>query len=248
MTTALLGVAHGSRDPRSAAAMERLMAAVRRQSRRPVATGYLELSRPGVDEAFDGLVAGGATRVVVVPLLLGAGYHSRVDVPREVALARLRHPGVEVHCAEVLGPDPLLTAGLERRLRAVGVRPRSDTSVVLAAAGTSDPMALHAIEALAARWRAAAGWRAVQPAYAAASSPSVGEAVAMLRAGGADRIAVSAYVLAPGRLPDRIVSDAPAEVPVAAPLGDAPELVRVVLARFAAAAAAAPRPELALPA
>ena len=51
------------------------------------------------------------------------------------------------------------------------------------------------------------------------------------------RVAVAPYLLAPGFLPDRIGADAAAAGAdlVAAPLGDAPEVARVVLERYDAA-------------
>jgi sirohydrochlorin ferrochelatase len=131
--------------------------------------------------------------------------------------------GLPVAVAEVLGPHPLLVQALERRLREVDVWPGDpDTAVVLAAAGTTDPRALRTIGAVARSWQREAGWRAVVPAYASASGPSVAAAVAGLRAAGAARVVVASYVLAPGRLPDRIAASAPRGVPVSAPIGAAP--------------------------
>lgn len=238
MTQALLAVAHGSRDPRSAQTTEALLAAVRARSPGlPVAVGYLELVSPRVGPAADALVAAGARELVLVPLLLTAAYHSNVDVPREAAAVAARHPAVAVRVAGVLGPDPLLLAALERRLAEAGVR-RADaprTALVLGAAGTSNPRGRAVIEQLARDWRERAGWWDVVPAYASAARPTVAEAVHRLRAAGAPRAAVASYVLAPGRLPDRLVAGATSGLPVSAPLGDADELAEVVLARFAAA-------------
>jgi sirohydrochlorin ferrochelatase len=93
------------------------------------------------------------------------------------------------------------------------------------------------IRGLADAWRARSGWRDVLPAYAAATGPTVAEAVAELRAAGAPRVAVASYVLAPGRLPDRMVAVRALDLPVSEPLGDAPELAAVVLARYDAARA-----------
>ncbi len=238
---ALLVVSHGSRDRRAARTTDALLAAIRR--RRPgllAAVGYLDHARPSVAEAVDALVADGSRAVVAVPLLLTAAFHSRVDVPRELARAADRHADVEFRCAAVLGPDPLLLDGLERRLRDIDISPGDrDTAVVLGAAGTSDARGLATIGRLASQWRERAGWWDVVPAYASASGPTVPEAVAALRRAGAPRVVVASYVIAPGRLPDRILAGAPDGVPVSAPLGDADELAVVVLARFASAARAA---------
>src|SRR6202030_2247536 len=83
---------------------------------------------------------------VVVPLLLTAAYHSKADIPAQLAAAAAARPGLDVVCAGTLGPHPLLLAALERRLREAGAAAgdavaRARTGVVLAAAGSSDPAA-----------------------------------------------------------------------------------------------------------
>jgi sirohydrochlorin ferrochelatase len=130
----------------------------------------------------------------------------------------------------VLGPHPQLLAGLERRLAEAGVvagDPR--TAVVLAAAGSADPVAQRTVRKLAAAW-ADRGWWAVEPAFASAGEPSVEAAVAALRRRGAPRVAVASYLLAPGLFADRLAA-AGADV-TSRPLGDAPEVAGLVLARY----------------
>jgi sirohydrochlorin ferrochelatase len=165
----------------------------------------------------------------VVPLLLGAAYHSRVDIPAALA-------GTTARQTDVLGPDPLLLRALERRLAAAGVAPGDpSTAVVLAAAGTTDATALDGVRRLADGWRSA-GWRDVRAAFASAAGPTVEEAVASLRADGAPRVAVATYLLFPGLFADRLAA-AGADV-TSAPLADAPEVVDLVLRRYDAAARA----------
>ncbi len=116
---------------------------------------------------------------------------------------------------------------------------RAGTSVVLAAAGSSDPAANATIAELAARWARERGWRAVVPCYASAAGPRPAEAVRALRAGGAARVAVATYLLAPGYFADK-VSDAALGAgadAVSGVLGAAPEVADLVLDRYLAAAA-----------
>ncbi|MCC3767367.1 sirohydrochlorin chelatase [Streptomyces sp. UNOC14_S4] len=239
---ALLLVAHGSRDPRHAATVTALrdhLAASRPGLRVEVA--YLDFCLPGAGQVLARLAAEGVREVIALPLLLTHAFHARTDIP---AVLREATPlGLTVRQAEVLGPSPLLTTALERRLYEAGVRQedRATTGVVLASAGSSDPRAIAVIEGLAREWQRTGGWQAVRPAYASAASPRVDEAVRALRAGGARRVAVAPYVIAPGRLPDRIArggASASADV-VAEPLGACPELVSVLLRRYEEARTAA---------
>jgi sirohydrochlorin ferrochelatase len=221
----LVAVAHGSRDPAAASATRSLLAAVRRE--RPglsVLAAYLDHEQPRLAD----LARTQRGPFVVVPLLLGAAYHSRVDIPEALAPAE-GQVALAVQ-ADVLGPDPLLLAALERRLSEAGVPPGDPgTAVVLAAAGSTDESSIAAVRALADQWRAA-GWWDVLAAFASATTPSVPDAVAELRAAGAPRVAVASYLLFPGLFADAL-ADAGADV-TAAPLTDAPEIVQLVLTRY----------------
>ena len=230
----LVAVAHGSREPAAAEATRSLLAAVRRS--RPELTvheAYLDHESPRLSDLVSDLTSGPGSLdgpFVVVPLLLGAAYHSRVDIPAALAPAQGRATQ-----AEVLGPDPSLLAALERRLAEAGVLPGDpDTAVVLAAAGSADESSIAAVHDLAAAWRAR-GWWAVSAAFASAAEPTVEQAVADLRAAGAPRVAVATYLLFPGLFADKLAA-AGADV-TSAPLADAPEVVALVLARYDAVAA-----------
>ncbi len=231
---ALLVVAHGSRDPRHAVTVRALCDRVR--ALRPglrVAAAFLDHCAPDVPQVIDRLATEGVREVTAVPLLLTRAFHAISDVPSALRTSALRHEYLTIRQTDVLGPSPLLVEALERRLYEAGVRDRSSTGVVLASAGSSDPIAVAVIEELARDWRHRGGWLAVRPAYASAALPRTDDAVRQLRAEGVRRIAVAPYVMAPGRLPDRIASDASASGAVlAAPLGDAPEVAKLLLRRF----------------
>lgn len=232
----LLIIAHGSRDPRHAATVGALRARVR--SLRPelrVEAAFLEFNAPRVPQVLARLAAENATEVIALPLLLTRAFHAKTDIPAVLREATARHPRLSVRQAEVLGPSPLLMDALERRLYEAGLRPadRSSTGVVLASAGSTDPEAIAVIAEIAREWRHT-GWCAVRPAFASASLPRTEDAVRALRADGVPRVAVAPYVIAPGRLPDRIAHGAEAAgADLLAPvLGPAPELARLLLHRY----------------
>jgi len=239
----LVAVAHGSRDPRAAATVTRLLSVVRARAARrglpglDVRAGFLDHCAPSLPQVL-GSVPDGAP-AVVVPLLLTAAYHSKADIPARLAAAAAARPGLDVVSAGTLGPHRLLLAALERRLREAGVAAgdagaRAATGVVLAAAGSSDPAANATVAELAARWARERGWRAVLPGYASAAGPRPAESVRALRDGGAARVVVATYLLAPGYFADKIrdaALGAGADA-VSAALGAAPEVADVVLDRY----------------
>ncbi|MFJ6623385.1 sirohydrochlorin chelatase [Kitasatospora sp. NPDC091335] len=79
MAPVLLAVAHGSRDETASTSIRGLLRVVR--SLRPQLTVhccFLDLSRPSLDQTLARLAH---RRPILVPLLLGTGYHLRVDLP-----------------------------------------------------------------------------------------------------------------------------------------------------------------------
>lgn len=235
-----MAVAHGSKDPRAAATVGELLGLVNERAARhglpglPVRTAFLDHAAPSLPQVL-GSLADSHSNCVIVPLLLTAAFHSKRDIPRRVTRDRSEYPFLEVRYTDPLGPHDLLVRALERRLAAAYDGPRPETSVVLAAAGSSDPEANATIATIAARWQEAGGWRRVVPAYASASSPSPAEAVRGLRADGP--VAVATYLLAPGFFADRVRATALAAgaAAVSDALGAAPEVADVVLGRYAAA-------------
>ncbi|MEV5828571.1 sirohydrochlorin chelatase [Spirillospora sp. NPDC052242] len=239
----MVAVAHGSRDPRAAATVAELLRAVRiRRPDVPVLPSFLDHAPPAPDRVLEGLVRDGSDaasdgdgmEAVVLPLLLTAAYHSKTDIPGVLARVRTRRPRLRLHTARTLGPHPLLTAALERRLAEAGVRPGSpDTAVVVVSAGSSDASANATVAALADRWRAR-GWWDAAAAYASAASPTPAEAVAALREAGAPRVVVASYFLAPGYFTDKVRDAALAAGAdaVSPPLGAAPEVAELVVRRY----------------
>jgi sirohydrochlorin ferrochelatase len=235
----LLVIAHGSRDPRHAATVGALAERVR--SLRPelrVETGFLDFNAPSVPRLLDRLALearerGTRREVVALPLLLTRAFHAKADIPSVLHEATARHPLLAIRQAGVLGPSPLLLRALERRLAEAGLTPadRSSTGVVLASAGSTDPEASAVVADIAREWRHA-GWCAVRPAFASASLPRTEDAVRELRAAGVRRVAVAPYVIAPGRLPDRIVAGAAEADVLADVLGPAPEVAGLLLKRY----------------
>jgi sirohydrochlorin ferrochelatase len=242
-TPALVAVAHGSRDPRSAATVAELVAEVRRQRPGPdVRLSFLDLSAPRLPDVLDAVAADGHRRAVVVPLLLGHAYHASVDVPGAVTTAAARLPGLHITISPVLGGhDGLSTAALRRLAAVAGPLHDSGLGVVLAAIGSSHAPANAAVADIVAGWTRRFGWHGGSAAFATTLTPTVTDAVAAMRSAGAQRVVVSQWILAPGLLPDRIARDAAAAgAPVAAALGADRDMARAVLDRYDACVAARP--------
>lgn len=228
MAPVLVGCAHGTRSTAGRRAVAELLVAV--DGARPgldVEPAFVDVQPPAVADVVRAVTGSGRT-AVVVPLLLSVGHHVRVDVADAVRAVDGAVAGA------ALGPDPRLTGLLLDRLLQAGAV--DGDGVVLAAAGSSDLRAAADVElmrsALAGTWTGP-----VVTGFGASASPSVPDAVASLRDAGSGRVAVAAYLLAPGHFHDRLV-EAEADV-VTAPLLDSTvddRLVAIVLDRYDSAA------------
>lgn len=221
--TTLIACSHGTASPEGRAIVSRLVALV--QERMPavrVVPAFVDVQSPRVDAVLARESRRDST--VVVPLLLSAGHHTSVDIASAVAAhdrARQSAP---------LGTHPLIAHVLTTRLRAA-VRGawRAGDSVVLAAAGSSDPAAAADVD------EAAENLRRLVPApvtvgYASGAGPRVAEAVTSSRADGATRVIAASHMLAPGFFTG-LVRRAGADV-VSAPLGADPRVAEVIMERY----------------
>ena len=212
----LVVVAHGTRSAPGQEQIRVLAADVAR--RRPhvdVRAAFVDVQQPRLGDLAPRL----GRRAVVVPLLLSSGYHVRVDIADAVA-------GIDAVATDPVGPDPRLVDLLAARITAAG----PTDAVVLAAAGSSDPRSRADGDAVA---RALP--MPVHVGYAATSEPRAADVVARLRAAGARRITIAAYLLAEG-LFHRSLHRCGATA-VTAPLVTDPVVTGLVLHRYDTAVA-----------
>ncbi|CCQ17059.1 putative uncharacterized protein [Rhodococcus sp. AW25M09] len=218
MTPTLVLVAHGTRNPRGVEMIAALADAVSMQIG-TTRVAFVDVLGPSPAEVLRDT----PESAVVVPAFLASGFHVHTDVPREIADSA--HPSVTV--TRALGPDPVLARVMLDRLRQEGWHPGD--SIVLAAAGSSDPRAREEHRRAAAMLADTAGVP-VQIGYVATSTPTVPDAVSALRAEGHARIFVASYLLARGLFHNRLAG-AGAEG-VGDPLGVHPSIVDLVVARY----------------
>jgi sirohydrochlorin ferrochelatase len=115
---AIVLIDHGSRRAEANEQLEELARKIRaREPETIVQTAHLEIAAPGLGEAIDVCVAGGARAIVVHPYFLGPGRHTSEDIPQQVAEASARHPDIDLRVSAPLGVhDKLVDVVLERVL------------------------------------------------------------------------------------------------------------------------------------
>jgi sirohydrochlorin ferrochelatase len=245
----LLAVAHGTHDPEGLATLDALLERVR--FLRPgveTTLSFVSVARPRVDEELARLVAEGVTELVVLPLLLGSGYHVRHDIPKALR-ATVKRPGgdaVRIYSAPALGPDPLLASVLQDRL-AMARGTVFGTQIVLAAAGSADRRANADAVAMASLLAERLGMP-VRTGYVATAQPDITTLLGRLARRGRP-VAVATYLLSSGEFSRRIGdsatlaalgTDHPLRMAVSQPLGAHDQVARLVLRRYDTALAGPP--------
>ncbi|ONI78473.1 cobalamin biosynthesis protein CbiX [Kribbella sp. ALI-6-A] len=220
----LVAAAHGTADPRGIRTVHELVREMARQRPEvPVSLGFVDVDTPALPSLVSRVVADG-NQLVVVPLLLSAGYHVTTDVNAEAS----RRPHA-VTAAGPLGPHLVLAQILADRLteRCADGLPDVD-HVVLAAAGSSDRRALLDCSSVAADLSALID-RPVEVGYVSGA----GERLPAVLERTPGRVAVATYLLAPGFFADRVATTAARAGALAtAPLGADPRLAALALHRY----------------
>lgn len=222
----LIGCAHGTASEEGQAVMREFLAAIRvAMPDVEVREAYVDVHGPFLDDVIAEIpVSDGDLSAVVVPLLLASGFHVYHDIAKAVG----SRP--DVVSADALGPDTRLVDIVLHRLREAHVP--ADATLVLAAAGSSDPRSQADTEAAAETLRGAWGGP-VRVGFAAGHEPSVADAVAQAREFGEDGVvAVASFLVAPGFFHKRL-GDAGADY-VTGPLAPHPDLVSIVAERYGA--------------
>ena len=204
----ILLVGHGSREESGNEEIREFVAQWRaRQPRWRIEVCFIEFAPPSL---HDGLIAAaqGARRVLVLPLILNAAGHVKMEIPEAIEHARAHCPGT----AFLYGPhltacDPIL-AILKRRLRramnALDMPDPTTTGVILLGRGSSD-RAANGDMAKMARWLQEEGdHELVDLAFTGVTWPRLESAVQRQVRLGMTQVAIVPVYLFTGVLIERI--------------------------------------------
>ena len=153
--TTILLAGHGSRKTEGNAEIERF--ADEWRAKHPdwrIEVCFIEHAEVLIDAGLD-RAAQGARRVVLIPFILNAAGHVKMELPAAVEEARVRHPGVEFIVTRHLGMGrdilAILQAELNRLMKSLAVPDPQNTGVILLGRGSSDAGANGELARMA-RW------------------------------------------------------------------------------------------------
>lgn len=208
MNDIILLVGHGSREPAGNREIEAFAQSWRQQ--RPdwaIEVCFIEFAEVLITEGL-ARAARRARRVVVVPLILNAAGHVKMEIPEHIEAARRHHPETEfVYAPHLDACDPIL-AILKRRLRTAMHEldmpdPRT-TGVILLGRGASDRMANGEVAKMA-RWLHESGdHELVDIAFTGITHPRLERVVQRHAQLGMMQLVILPYYLFTGTLMQRI--------------------------------------------
>lgn len=209
---AVILLAHGSPDPRHRRGVERLVRRIEsmttaRASGELVAVAYLDHHPPRVADVVATLTDRGVRRATVVPLLVTAGFHSRIDVPNAVAELSEGAPGCDVSLAEPFATSSYFPDAIAELIERAGLPDNESTGVLVLGAGAKDPTALASFERAAAVVSDAHSYFTVAGFIDGDPSPKIAES-ALTEAGCSRPFFAVTVVVSEGIFFDRMVDSA----------------------------------------
>jgi len=153
--TTILLAGHGSRKNEGNAEIERF--AEEWRAKHPdwrIEVCFIEHAEVLINKGLD-RAAKGARRVVLIPFILNAAGHVKMELPAALEAARLRHPGVEFVVTRHLGMGrdilAILQSQLDHLMKSLAVPDPQNTGVILLGRGSSDAGANGELARMA-RW------------------------------------------------------------------------------------------------
>ena len=151
----VLLVGHGSRDSAGNIEIEKFANHWRAlHSEWRIDVCFIEFADVLLDEGLDN-AAKNSERVLVIPLILNAAAHVKMEIPEHLAQARLRHPKVSFNYGKHLGVNSTMLKVIRRRLMqlmaTIAMPDPKTTGVIILGRGSSDRIANGEVAKLA-RW------------------------------------------------------------------------------------------------
>lgn len=208
MEFSILLVGHGSRAEQGNVEIDAFAKQWRAQHPEwQVDVCFIEFAEVLLDAGFD-LAAKKSKKVIVVPLVLNAAGHVKMEIPEHLAQARKRHPDVEFIYARHLGASTgilsILKRSLQKTMAKIDMPDPKTTGVIVLGRGSSDKVANGEVAKMA-RWL----WEETQHelvdiAFTGITFPRLESAVQRQIKLGMSQICILPYYLFTGTLIERI--------------------------------------------
>lgn len=208
MNATILLVGHGSRHAEGNIEIEKFSALWSRKNPQwRIETCFIEFADVLLDQGLDN-AARDSKRVIILPLILNAAGHVKMEIPYHIAEARSRHAAVEFIYAPHLGAVDQILSILKRNLRktmaTMDMPDPKTTGVILLGRGSSDRIANGEVAKMARWLYEETDHEHIDIAFTGITYPRLEAVVQQQVALGMTQVAVLPYYLFTGTLIERI--------------------------------------------
>lgn len=205
----ILLIGHGSRDVEGNEEFLRFAKNFQAQfADREVVSCFLELAEPTIPDGVDQCAKLGAQRVIVIPVILLAASHVKLEIPEFLDAARKKYPQIEFIYGRHLGLNEKIVDLLEMRYNEAIVEipdfSKEETAIVLMCRGSSEPDANGDAYKLGRLLWERTQTMTVETCFTGITTPLFADGVRRAIALGAKRVVVVPYFLFTGILIKRM--------------------------------------------
>ncbi|WP_168188731.1 sirohydrochlorin chelatase [Thermoflavimicrobium daqui] len=196
---AVLFIGHGSRVSKANKELLLFTKKVALQLDAPIIeTCFLEWVSPNIPQGIDRCVRRGAKRIRLLPIMLFAAGHAKVDIPQAIAKAHQKYPHIQFDYGQPIGSDKGMLPILMNQLYLVQPYPSKQTAVLIVGRGSSDLDANSELYKIARMFweKSAVQW--VEVAYYGVTYPSFEEGIERCITLGAKEVIILPYLLFTG--------------------------------------------------
>lgn len=213
MKTTILLVGHGSRDKNGNIEIEKF--STEWKSRNPdwnITTCFIEfadiLLDDGLDIAADAATSNKSNKVIIVPLILNAAGHVKMEIPFHISKARQRHSHIKFVYAKHIGAGVhilnILKRNLTTALASIEMPDPRSTGVIILGRGSSDQFANGELAKMARWLYEKTDHDIVEIAFTGITYPRLESVVLRQNLMGMTQIVILPYYLFTGTLIERI--------------------------------------------
>lgn len=169
---AILYVAHGTRIHEGQQQARYFIEKVQRKIAVPIQEiAFLEISTPSVEQGIAACVKRGATKILVMPLLLLAAQHAKSDLPQIVKKMRLSYPQVAIQLGTPIGITRAMIDAVIEQLATVHFSKKAQ--IILIGRGSSDPDIQRDFAEIASRVKLRTALRNIEIAFLYGEGPQL---------------------------------------------------------------------------
>ncbi|PLT32942.1 sirohydrochlorin chelatase [Bacillus sp. V5-8f] len=202
---AILYICHGSRVKKACEEAISFVKACMKDNPAPIQEYcFLELAEPTIEEAYKRCVERGATRIIVVPILLLTAVHAKEDIPNELKRIGTAFPDVHMVYGRPIGVHPYMIDILVERISETGKKVDEDSVVLIIGRGSSDPDVKRDLSEIAGLLKQKTGVSKVETCFLTAAEPSFEEALETVKESSFKKVFIIPYLLFTGILMNSI--------------------------------------------